>query len=246
MNRKIVNERSMRKHLLFSVVLLGALTLSGCTTEEVRQKKDASGELDFYPMKEKEPAAQTPAAQKQAVPPKNNSLTNKKMYKSAPVLSIDQKKEYTATLKTDQGDIEVSLTAKDTPITVNNFVFLAREKFYDNTIFHRVIDGFMIQGGDPQGTGMGDPGYRFDDEAFEGEYSRGTIAMANSGPDTNGSQFFIMHKDYPLPPNYVIFGKVTSGIEVVDKIATAPVIRGGEGSSPVTPVVVKTIEIKEK
>ncbi|OGI14542.1 MAG: peptidylprolyl isomerase [Candidatus Moranbacteria bacterium RIFCSPHIGHO2_01_FULL_54_31] len=161
-------------------------------------------------------------------------------------MTIDQTKKYAATLKTDVGDIEVALNAKMVPITVNNFVFLAREKFYDNTVFHRVIKGFMIQGGDPDGTGMGGPGYRFDDEPFTGAYTRGTVAMANAGPDTNGSQFFIMHKDSPLPPNYTIFGHVTAGVETVDKIAEAETKPGGEGSSPVTPIQVRTIEITEK
>jgi cyclophilin family peptidyl-prolyl cis-trans isomerase len=104
----------------------------------------------------------------------------------------------------------------------------------------------MIQGGDPEGTGMGGPGYRFPDEAFEGKYERGTVAMANAGPNTNGSQFFIMHADYALPPNYVIFGKVTEGLEVIDKIAAAPTKPGGEGSSPVTPVTVTSVTIAEK
>ena len=149
-------------------------------------------------------------------------------------------------MKTSAGEMVVALNAKETPITANNFIFLAREKFYDETIFHRTIPGFMIQGGDPQGTGMGGPGYKFDDESFSGKYERGTLAMANAGPDTNGSQFFIMHKDYPLPPNYVIFGKVTSGLEVIDKIAEAPTKPGGEGSSPVTPVTITSVTITEE
>lgn len=104
----------------------------------------------------------------------------------------------------------------------------------------------MIQGGDPNGTGTGGPGYTFDDEPFTGEYTRGTLAMANAGPDTNGSQFFIMHADVPLPKNYVIFGHVTKGMDVVDKIATAATKPEGEGSTPVNPTVVSTIEIIEK
>ena len=105
----------------------------------------------------------------------------------------------------------------------------------------------MIQGGDPTGTGSGGPGYRFNDEKFEGEYSRGVIAMANAGPNTNGSQFFIMHKDYPLPKNYVIFGKVTKGLEVVDKIAEAPTVQDGmENSKPVNPVKILSVKIEEE
>jgi len=161
----------------------------------------------------------------------------------APKMSIDTKKTYTATLKTSEGDIVIELNAKETPVTVNNFVTLARKKFYNNTIFHRVIKDFMIQGGDPDGTGRGGPGYRFDDEPFTGEYTRGTVAMANAGPNTNGSQFFIMHKDYSLPKNYVIFGKTTSGLDVVDKIAEA---QTGSEDRPVRPVTIQAIEITEK
>lgn len=165
-----------------------------------------------------------------------------------PTMQIDKNKSYTATLHTTAGDIVISLNAAETPITANNFVALAKSNFYDNTIFHRAIKGFMIQGGDPNGNGTGGPGYNFDDEPFKGEYTRGTVAMANAGPDTNGSQFFIMHADYPLPPNYVIFGKVTKGLDVVDKIATAPVKTSfsGEQSSPVSPVTVTSVEIAEK
>lgn len=168
---------------------------------------------------------------------------NKKMNK--PTMEIDQSKNYQVTLHTSAGDIVIALNTKETPITANNFVYLAQNNFYNNTIFHRVIDGFMIQGGDPRGDGTGNPGYRFDDEPFSGEYARGTVAMANSGPNTNGSQFFIMHQDYPLPPNYVIFGQVISGMEVVDTIATAQVVTSfsGEPSKPVEPVVVQTVSV---
>lgn len=164
-----------------------------------------------------------------------------------PTMQLDQNKQYQAVLKTDKGEITIDLTASATPITVNNFVSLAKSGFYDGTIFHRTIKGFMIQGGDPNGDGTGGPGYRFADEPFKGEYTKGTVAMANAGPNTNGSQFFIMHADYPLPPNYVIFGKVSKGIEVVDAIATAPVTSSfsGERSQPVTPVVVQSVKIVE-
>ena len=159
-----------------------------------------------------------------------------------------ENKTYTALLKTTEGNIEIALNDKETPITVNNFVTLAKKDFYNGTIFHRSIKDFMIQGGDPTGTGMGGPGYKFDDEKFSGEYTRGTVAMANSGPNTNGSQFFIMHGDVPLQKNYVIFGKVIKGIEVVDKIALAPVVANssGEMSKPVKPVVINSVEIIEQ
>ncbi|MEK7634228.1 MAG: peptidylprolyl isomerase [Patescibacteria group bacterium] len=155
-------------------------------------------------------------------------------------------KKITAVLHTEKGNITISLNTDQTPKTVNNFVTLAKKGFYNKTIFHRVIKGFMIQGGDPKGDGTGGPGYKFADEPFTGEYTRGTIAMANSGPNTNGSQFFIMHADNPLPKNYVIFGKVTSGLEIVDKIAESPVKPSfsGEMSTPVTPVRIFSVDIK--
>lgn len=175
------------------------------------------------------------------MPSASTSVKGAKQYKQAEQV-IKVGKTYTATIQTSAGDIVVELS-KATPVTTNNFVFLAKEKFYDGVIFHRVIPGFMIQGGDPTGTGMGGPGYKFADEQFSGEYKRGTIAMANSGPNTNGSQFFIMHADYPLPPNYVIFGTTKSGLEVVDKIATA---KTSASDRPVEPVTISTIEIAEK
>ena len=160
--------------------------------------------------------------------------------------NINQAKKYTAVLHTTVGDIVIELNAKATPITANNFITLAKKNFYNGTIFHRVIEGFMIQGGDPKGDGTGGPGYTFADEPFAGDYNRGTVAMANAGPNTNGSQFFIMHQNYPLPKNYVIFGQVVKGMEVVDKIATAPTESGGENSKPINPVKVTSVEIVEK
>ena len=165
---------------------------------------------------------------------------------SSSALTIDISKQYEAILSTSMGDITIQLAASATPIAVNNFVTLAQKKFYDKTIFHRIIQDFMIQGGDPNGTGRGGPGYRFDDEPFEGQYTRGAVAMANAGPNTNGSQFFIMHKDTALPHAYVIFGKVIKGIEIVDKIAESPVDPKGEGSTPVTPIVVNSVTIVKK
>jgi cyclophilin family peptidyl-prolyl cis-trans isomerase len=174
--------------------------------------------------------------------------TTETVINSPQPMKINKNKKYTALLKTDKGNITVELYAEKTPITVNNFIELSKKGFYDNTIFHRAIKDFMIQGGDPKGDGTGGPGYKFDDEKFEGEYARGTIAMANSGPNTNGSQFFIMHADYALPKNYVIFGKVIKGMDVVDAIANAPVESNGMGeqSKPVNPVKVISIKISEK
>ena len=160
-------------------------------------------------------------------------------------VETDTEKQYYALLKTAAGDIKIKLS-KEMPITSNNFITLANKGFYDGLNFHRVIDGFMVQGGCPNGDGTGSPGYKFDDEPFEGEYTRGTVAMANSGPNTNGSQFFIMHADYALPKNYVIFASVVEGIEVVDKIATAPTLAQGENSTPMDPVLINAVEIIEE
>lgn len=188
----------------------------------------------------------TPAATKNTSETKSEVMYNSKNMEK-PQLTIDKSKSYQAILDTSEGQIVIDLTADKTPITVNNFVYLSRAGFYDGTIFHRVVEGFMIQGGDPQGNGTGGPGYRFDDEKFDGSYTRGTVAMANAGPNTNGSQFFIMHADYPLPKDYVIFGKVSKGLEVVDKIATAETInQAGEKSKPVNPVKINKATIVEK
>ena len=163
-------------------------------------------------------------------------------YANPPEMAIDPAKTYTATIETTAGTLTAQLFASEAPRTVNNFVFLANEGFYTDVIFHRVISGFMIQGGDPTGTGTGGPGYRFDDEPVTREYQRGTLAMANAGPNTNGSQFFVMHKDYPLPPNYTIFGKLSDGEEVIDAIAGAPT---GAQDRPVNPVAIKSVTISE-
>ena len=166
-------------------------------------------------------------------------------YEAPPPMTIDPQKSYTATIKTNHGDMTLELFHKDAPISVNNFVFLAREGFYDGVVFHRIIADFMIQGGDPTGTGRGGPGYRFQDEPVNRPYLRGTLAMANAGPNTNGSQFFIVHKDYPLPPNYNIFGQVTEGLDVLDAIASVAV-GGPQRSDPLEPQVIHTIEITEE
>jgi peptidyl-prolyl cis-trans isomerase B (cyclophilin B) len=144
-----------------------------------------------------------------------------KQYASPPPMTIDTDKRYTATLETSRGTIVCELFAKDAPMTVNNFVFLAREAFYDGTKFHRVIENFMVQGGDPTGTGRGGPGYRFDDEVKTNsqKHKRGSLSMANAGPNTNGSQFFITHvvTDW-LDGKHTVFGEVTSGQDVVDAV----------------------------
>jgi len=154
-----------------------------------------------------------------------------KQYASEPAMTIDVNKQYIATLKTQKGDIVIELNAKNAPRTVNNFVFLAREGFYDNVTFHRVIPGFMAQGGDPTGTGTGGPGYRFEDE-FKGnplKHETCVLSMANAGANTNGSQFFITHSPQPhLDGRHTVFGKVTEGQDVVNAI------RQGDSMTKVT------------
>ena len=173
-------------------------------------------------------------------------MTNQ--YSSPPAMTIDPTKSYAATIKTSQGTMTLELFAAEAPVTVNNFVFLARDGFYDNGGFHRVLKDFMIQGGCPKGDGTGGPGYRFQDEAVSRQYVKGTLAMANAGPNTNGSQFFIVHgNDVGLPPNYTIFGMLTEGTEVLDSLAGSPVGggAGGERSRPTERLEIQTIEISE-
>jgi cyclophilin family peptidyl-prolyl cis-trans isomerase len=157
-----------------------------------------------------------------------------------------------ATIETNHGTIRFELLEEDAPKTTENFRLLAERGFYDGVIFHRVIKGFMIQGGDPTGTGRGGAsawGGRFDDEIdrasdlYRGPYARGTVAMANAGPNTNGSQFFIMHADYPLPPSYTKFGRVVEGQDVVDKIAATAT---GQGDRPVSDVVMSKVTVEEQ
>ena len=172
-------------------------------------------------------------------------MTYDKTYTSTPEMSIDVNSTYTAELETSLGNIVIDLFTDTSPITVNNFVNLSNDGYYNDVIFHRVIKGFMIQGGDPSGTGHGDmgkyPGYDFEDELDNPmNYEKGIVAMANRGPNTNGSQFFIMHEDYPLPYQYTIFGKVLSGLDVVDAIGN---VQTGENDKPNEDVVILNIKI---
>jgi len=165
--------------------------------------------------------------------------------KTPPPMTIDSKKVYKGQITTNKGLFTIELFAKETPVTVNNFVALAKDGFYNNTVFHRIIKDFMIQGGDPKGDGTGGPGYTFADEKITRDYKRGIVAMANSGPNTNGSQFFIVHKDTDVPKNYVIFGQVLTGMETIDKIAGVKVEDNGRGeqSKPTETVKIEKIEI---
>jgi cyclophilin family peptidyl-prolyl cis-trans isomerase len=169
-------------------------------------------------------------------------------WNAEPAMQLQEGMDYGAVIRTSKGDIVIDLFEDEAPRTVNNFVFLANEGFYANVPFHRIISGFMVQTGDPTGSGAGGPGYRFADEPVSRAYSRGIVAMANAGPNTNGSQFFIVHQDAALPPNYTIFGMVTEGLDVLDAIASVPVRAGarGEMSVPTEPVTMTGVEITTK
>lgn len=170
-----------------------------------------------------------------------------------PFEMVDQSKSFTVVLNTNKGSMTFELFTSESPMTVSNFISLSKAGFYDNVIFHRIIQGFMIQSGDPTGTGRGGPDYRFADELtntqppLNRKYLRGTLAMANSGPNTNGSQFFVVHADAPLPPNYTIFGQITEGLDTLDAIASTPVTTGasGETSSPTEEITIQSITVSE-
>lgn len=206
--------------LLIVIIILSKKDISKTNTNTVESSKSEDG------------ITKDIAQQSQST---NTTLAEKKVTK------------YLAIVKTTKGDIAINLNSDQTPVTAKNFVDLAKKNFYNGTIFHRVIKGFMIQGGDPNGDGTGGPGYKFDDEPFEGSYSRGVVAMANAGPNTNGSQFFIMLEDNDLEKNYVIFGKVISGMEVVDAIAADQVgpNASGEPSKPINPTKIEYVQIVE-
>ena len=172
-------------------------------------------------------------------------MTYDKTYTTAQEMIIDINSKYSAEIETSLGNIVIELFTETSPITVNNFVTLSNDGYYNDVIFHRVIKGFMIQGGDPSGTGHGDmgkyPGYDFEDELNNPmKYEKGIVAMANRGPNTNGSQFFIMHEDYPLPYQYTIFGKVLNGLDVVDAIGN---VQTGENDKPNEDVVIYSVKI---
>ena len=230
-------------------LLISSLLLMGCTvqpTPEPVKPTIPTGPpvIEIAPSPTPDPVS-TPT-------PQVKKLADGRTYKQyavAPLMTIDPNATYLAHISTNKGDITLELFASEAPKTVNNFVFLAREGFYNGVIFHRVMKDFMIQSGDPKGNGSGGPGYRFADEPVSRSYSKGIVAMANAGPNTNGSQFFIVHAaQAPLPASYTIFGQVTGGMDTVDKIADSPVRAGlgGEVSSPIEPIIVDSIEITER
>jgi cyclophilin family peptidyl-prolyl cis-trans isomerase len=166
-------------------------------------------------------------------------------FDAPPPMCIDPAKRYTALMSTSMGELTIALDAVAAPKTVNNFVFLSRYHYYDGIVFHRIIQGFVCQGGDPQGTGMGGPGYRFEDELPKpGRYEVGSVAMANAGPHTNGSQFFLISgpSGASLPPSYSLFGKITKGLDVLDQMEKVPT---GAGDRPHQDVVINSVTITE-
>ena len=176
-------------------------------------------------------------------PPLDGSAPVTKKFGSMPPMGIDPAKRYSVSMETTLGTMVIALDAAAAPLTVNNFVYLAAHHYYDGVIFHRIIKGFMCQGGDPEGSGRGGPGYKFGDELPKpGKYQIGSVAMANAGPNTNGSQFFIISgpSGVGLPPQYSLLGKVVKGLEVVEamqNVATRP------GDRPVEDVVIKSVTI---
>lgn len=194
-------------------ILLAGLMFVGAGCADKQKATDAleaasAGKLDPYAMAYKNPA---PSANPNPEP-------MQKSWSFPGALPEKEIADKQVRITTAKGEIVFELFEKEAPKTVSNFVYLANGGYYDGLTFHRRVEGFVIQGGDPNGNGTGGPGYKFEDEPVKRPYDRGIVAMANSGPDTNGSQFFIMLADYPLPPQYTVFGKVTSGMEVVDAI----------------------------
>ncbi len=180
-----------------------------------------------------------------AFPPLDGSAPRRQQFDSPPELGIDPTKRYTATLDTSLGEIVIALDAVKAPNTVNNFVFLAAHHYYDGVIFHRIIKGFMCQGGDPTGTGRGGPGYKFADELpKEREYQLGSVAMANAGPNTNGSQFFLIsgQSGVQLPPQYSLFGQIVKGLDVLEQMQG---VETDPSDRPRQDVVINSVSITE-
>lgn len=236
-----------KKQLILPFILLisAVLILSGCGKNNEAKEEPANNQTAGNTAEQT-----TPPVEPEPEPePKKETMS----WDSPPAMEIDANKSYTAEFTTSKGNFTIELFAKDAPKTVNNFVFLSRQGFYNDVIFHRIIETFMIQTGDPEGTGAGGPGYRFEDEQTDYKYEPGIVAMANAGPDTNGSQFFICTGDDSVglnnTPNYTIFGKVTDGMDVVADIAATPVKEGGpfnELSTPTETVQIKEIKITEQ
>jgi cyclophilin family peptidyl-prolyl cis-trans isomerase len=236
----------MRRLAILSLLLILGSVLGGCVVGDDNPKKSESTQVNAPIDADISSGCWTAEQRGLAIDLEGGK--NVSQWTQAPDMAIDTTKTYVATVNSDKGSFEITFFADEAPKTVNNFVCLAKAGFYDSTTFHRVVAGFVIQGGDPEGTGRGGPGYRFEDEPVKRDYSRGMVAMANAGPNTNGSQFFVCLQDVQLPKNYTIFGEVTKGMDVVDAIASVPtqVSPGSrEQSSPIEPVTVDTVTISE-
>jgi peptidylprolyl isomerase len=194
----------------------------------------------------RKPAASDPADSLPGMPTSfpafDGSAPKSQKFKEAPEMGIDPSKRYTATMETSLGTIVIALDAINAPKTVNNFVFLALNHYYDGVIFHRIINGFMCQGGDPTGTGMGGPGYKFEDEPVKQRYQLGSVAMANAGPNTNGSQFFLISgaSGVGLPPQYNHFGQIVKGLDVLETMQS---VKTARGDKPLDDVVINSVAI---
>jgi cyclophilin family peptidyl-prolyl cis-trans isomerase len=232
----------------FVLVLFALVALTGCSHSSGSKSNSNIESAPTFSDADISSGCWT-AAQRDRTGEGDSNVAGQMQWKVAPAMTLDANKGYTATIETSAGSLEVELYPKDAPQTVNNFVCLAKAGYYDNTPFHRIIKGFVIQGGDPTGTGTGGPGYMFNDEPVSKDYLKGTLAMANAGKNTNGSQFFIVTADLrnKLPKSYTIFGQVTDGMDVVDKLENSPVTvsNSGEQSKPVNPVILNKVTIHE-
>lgn len=252
------------KYIVIAIVVLGIVVTGIVVSKQLYKPSNEEQNITASPM-DQGSTAQNTAEQysiseddiitsetESVVQQSEESSESMKQYNQPPSMTIDPNKTYIVKIDTTKGPMTIRLFAKEAPNAVNNFVFLANDGYYTNTPFHRIMSGFMIQGGDPTGTGAGNPGYRFNDEPITREYLRGTLAMANAGPNTNGSQFFIMHKDYPLPKNYVIFGQIdptdSESFKTLDAIAEIPVTvsSSGEMSKPSQEINILQVSVEEE
>ena len=238
--------------LSFSMLLTGCI-LDSDLGKKLRPgaKEEDSGAVSktAFPTTELLERAAAPATPNNLAVQNSESGKLSRQFSAPPPMQINTNTTYIANIQTTKGEMTVELFASDAPATVNNFVFLAQSGFYNGLKFHRVIKDFMIQTGDPKGDGTGGPGYRFADEPVTRSYNKGILAMANAGPNTNGSQFFIVHgAQLTLPPRYTIFGHVTDGIATIDAIAESPVqaSSNGEVSFPVEQILINRIDITER
>ncbi|NYG36766.1 peptidylprolyl isomerase [Janibacter alkaliphilus] len=205
---------STRRAAPFAVALLAGVALAGCGTDSTSPASGSGGSSQAG-------SGSGSSSSSDSCPPEDGSAERRTSFDEAPPMCIDTAKTYTATMTTDEGEVTIALDDEAAPQTVNNFVVLCRYHFYDGLTFHRVIQGFMAQGGDPAGTGAGGPGYNFADELPDEGYEVGSVAMANAGPNTNGSQFFIVLGDdaaEQLDPSYSLFGEVTGGMDALQAI----------------------------